>query len=127
MQNVIRIKNAIFYGYHGVKKEEQKVGGKYEADIDMYCDFSKAAISDNLSETIDYQQIYLFVSELIQERKFFLIETLAMTIADEILKNFDCIEKIAVRIRKKNAPVGGLVDCVEAEVIKEKSEIKKTK
>lgn len=125
MTNIIRIKNAIFYGYHGVKKEEQKVGGKYEADIDMYCDFSKAALTDNLSATVDYYQVYLFVSELIQERKYFLIETLAMTIADELLKNFEGIEKISVRIRKRNAPIGGVVDYVEAEVTKSKDEIKR--
>jgi hypothetical protein len=29
-----------------------------------------------------------------------------------------------VRVRKNNPPLGGVVDCVEAEVIKEKSEVK---
>ncbi|KAA0249035.1 MAG: dihydroneopterin aldolase, partial [Chlorobiota bacterium] len=28
MTNIIRIKKASFYAYHGVMKEEQRVGGK---------------------------------------------------------------------------------------------------
>ena len=39
-------------------------------------------------------------------------------IADELLKQFDKIIKVAVRVRKNNPPLGGVVDCVEAEVIK---------
>ena len=35
MQNIIKIKNATFYGYHGVRSEEQSVGGKFEADVDI--------------------------------------------------------------------------------------------
>ena len=33
--------------------------------------------------------------------------------------NFPPIEKVAVRVRKNNPPLGGVVDCVEVEVIKE--------
>ncbi len=43
MINIIRIKNATFYGYHGVSNEEQYVGGQFEADIDIHTDFSAAA------------------------------------------------------------------------------------
>ncbi len=50
MTNIIRIKNATFYGYHGVSNEEQYVGGKFEADIDIYTDFSEAAKDDDLKK-----------------------------------------------------------------------------
>ena len=30
MINVIRLKNASFYAYHGALKEEQNIGGKFE-------------------------------------------------------------------------------------------------
>jgi dihydroneopterin aldolase len=51
-----------------------------------------------------------------------LIEALAVDIADELLKKFDRIIKVAVRVRKNNPPLGGVVDCVEAEVIKERNQ-----
>lgn len=123
MLNIIKIRKATFYGYHGVMSEEQSVGGKFEADVDIYTDFSKATEDDNLKETIDYHKVYSFMYQLALEQKYYLIESLAMKIADELLKKFNQIEKVAVRVRKNNPPLGGVVDHVEAEVIKERSEV----
>ena len=123
MQNIIRIKKATFYGYHGVLSEEQTVGGKFEADVDLYTDFSKAAIDDNLSETIDYHKVYQFLYKLALDEKHYLIESLATKIANELLLNFKPIEKVCVRVRKNSPPLGGVVDCVEVEVIKEREEL----
>ena len=123
MLNIIKIRKATFYGYHGVRSEEQSVGGKFEADVDIYTDFSKAAKDDNLSETIDYHKVYSFVYHLALEQKYYLIEALAMKIADELLKEFKGIQKVAVKVRKNNPPLGGVVDHVEVEVIKDRSEM----
>jgi len=122
MTNIIRIKNAIFYAYHGVMKEEQHMGGKFEADVDLYTDFSEAAEKDDLKYTINYEKVYRFIEEVVNTRKYYLIETLATIIADELLKKYSTVSKIAVRVRKNNVPVGGLIDHVEAEVIKERNE-----
>jgi dihydroneopterin aldolase len=122
MTNIIRIKNATFYGYHGVSSAEQNVGGKFEADIDIYTNFSEAADKDNLSKTVDYYQVYSVLNQFTVKQKYYLIEALAVEIADELLKKFERIIKVAVRVRKNNPPLGGVVDCVEAEVIKERNE-----
>ena len=100
MQNIIRIKKATFYGYHGVMSEEQSVGGKFEADVDIYTNFSKAATDDSLNETIDYHKVYKVLYRLALEQKYYLIEAVANKIADELLTKFTAIEKIAVRVRK---------------------------
>lgn len=123
MINVIKIKKATFYGYHGVRSEEQSVGGKFEADVDIYTDFSDAARKDSLSETIDYHKVYSFMYHLALEQKYYLIESLAVKIADELLMKFTAIQKVAVRVRKNNPPLGGVVDCVEVEVIKERKDL----
>ena len=123
MINIIKIKNANFYGYHGVSNEEQYVGGKFEADIDIYTDFSEAAAGDDLNQTVDYYKVYSFLNQFTVKRKYYLIEALAVEIANELLKKFDKILKVAVRVRKNNPPLGGVVDCVEAEVIKERKEL----
>ena len=124
MVNIIRIKNATFYGYHGVSNEEQYVGGKFEADIDIYTDFSEAADADDLNKTVDYYKIYSFLNQYTVNQKYYLIEALAVEIAEELLKHFERIEKVAVRVRKNNPPLGGVVDCVEAEVIIDRKELK---
>jgi dihydroneopterin aldolase len=123
MVNVIKIRNAAFYGYHGVRSEEQSVGGKYEADVDIYTDFSEAAKNDDLKKAVDYHKVYSFMYKLALEQKYYLIEALAMKIADELLKEFKSIHKVAVRVRKHNPPLGGVVDSVEAEIVKERSEL----
>jgi dihydroneopterin aldolase len=122
MVNIIRIKKAVFYGYHGVLSEEQNVGGKFEADVDLYTDFGEAALHDNLKETVNYTSVYKFINKLVLERKYYLIETLAVRIADGILDQYEKVNKVAVRVRKHTVPIGGYVDFVEAEVIKEKGE-----
>ncbi|MCX7874641.1 MAG: dihydroneopterin aldolase [Melioribacteraceae bacterium] len=119
MINIIRIKNAVFYAYHGALQEEQSIGGKFEVDIDIYTDFSQAAKDDSLKETIDYDKVYKFASKIVHAKKYKLIETLATVLADEILNEYKSIYKIAVRVRKHSVPVGGVLDSVEAEVIKE--------
>lgn len=123
MQNIIRIKKATFYGYHGVMSEEQSVGGKFEADVDIYTNFIHAATKDSLNQTIDYHQVYKVLYHLALEQKYYLIEAVANKIADELLTKFLAIDKIAVRVRKNNPPLGGVVDCVEVEVIKERKEL----
>lgn len=122
MTNIIRIKNATFYAYHGALQEEQNIGGKFEADVDIYTDFSEAAKTDDLKATINYEKIYKFINNLVHEKKYYLIEALATVIAEELIKHFDGIKKVNVKVRKRSAPVGGVIDYVEAEVEKENGE-----
>jgi len=117
--NIIRIHNAIFYAYHGALQEEQSIGGIFEADIDIYTDFTEAVAKDDLNLTINYDEVYKFVNKIVHAKKYYLIETLSSIIADELLKKYTSIKKIAVRVRKHHVPVGGVLDYVEAEVIKE--------
>ncbi len=123
MQNIIRIKKAVFYGYHGVRSEEQSVGSQYEADVDIYTDFTAISQSDDLKDTIDYHRVYKFMNKLALERKYYLIESVALIIADQLLINFPRITKVSVRVRKENPPLGGVVDSVEVEVVKTREEL----
>lgn len=122
MINVIRIKNASFYAYHGVLDEEQTIGGKFDIDLDMYTNFMDAAREDDLLKTVNYDAVYKYVNKIVSENKFKLIETLAAKVADSVMGKFNTIEKIAVKVRKNSVPVGGLLDYVEVEVVKQRDE-----
>ena len=113
---VIRIKNAVFYAYHGVGKDEQNLGGKFEVDVDLKTDFSAAVMSDSLKQTVNYEQIYSLVKTLVNEKKYYLIETLAETIANGVLEKYSVVNEVTVRLRKPHPPVKGVVDYVEVEV-----------
>ncbi|RJP62573.1 MAG: dihydroneopterin aldolase [Melioribacteraceae bacterium] len=119
MSNIIRLKGASFYAYHGALQEEQNIGGKYEVDLEMHTDFSIAAKEDNLKKTIDYTEVYKYVNEIIHQKKYYLIESIASDIADKVLHHFPNVFRVTATVRKKSVPVGGLIDHVEAEVTRE--------
>jgi dihydroneopterin aldolase len=114
--NVIRIKNAAFYAYHGAVADEQNLGGKFEIDVDMYCDLSRAAESDSLKRTVDYEKAYAYIQSVALAKTYYLLEALANTIAKGLLQEFHNIEVVTVRIRKPHPPVKGVVDFVEVEI-----------
>jgi len=122
MLNIIRIKKASFYGYHGVFQQEQNIGGKFEADVDLHTNFIHAATTDKLQETINYEQVYNVMSDLALRKKFYLIEALTNAMVNELFQTFPSVHKIALRVRKNNPPIGGVVDSVEVEVVKTRDE-----
>lgn len=114
--NVIRIRNAVFYAYHGAMEDEQNLGGKFELDVDMECDLSAAAESDSLKRTVDYEKVYAFIREMVLAKKYYLLEALANSIGKGLIREFFNIERVKVRIRKPHPPVKGVVDYVEVEI-----------
>jgi 7,8-dihydroneopterin aldolase/epimerase/oxygenase len=119
--DVIRIKNAVFYAYHGVMSDEQNLGGKFEVDVDLFCNLKEAEETDSLTRTVDYAKVYQKMKELVVDQKFYLIEALGNRIAKGILQEFTKVERVVVRVRKQNPPVKGVVDSVEAEISQERS------
>ncbi len=119
--HTLKLKNISFYGYHGVFEEEKKLGGKFEIDVELFFDFSKAAKSDSVEDTIDYGIVYQFIKNHFENTKYNLIEALAVNIADGILKEFK-IEKVKINLRKFNLPIKGEIGYSEAEVIKSNDE-----
>jgi len=118
--DVIRLHNAVFYAYHGVLSDEQTLGGKFEVDVDLHCDLSRGARSDNLRQTVNYERVYESINQLVLGKKYYLIEALAETIADGLLRDFKKIMKVVVRVRKPSAPVKGVIDYVEVEIARER-------
>ncbi len=114
--NVVRITNAVFYAYHGAVEDEQNLGGKFECDVEMFCDFSAAAESDSLKRTVDYEKVYAFIQSTVLEKNYRLLEALANTIAKGLIREFLNLEEVIVRVRKPHPPVKGVVDFVEVEV-----------
>jgi dihydroneopterin aldolase len=114
--DIIRVKNAVFYAYHGVMEDEQNLGGKFECDVDMHCDLAAAAETDALAKTVDYEKVYSVIQSTVLEKKYYLIEALAHAIAGGLIKAFPIIQSVMVRVRKPHPPVKGVVDYVEVEV-----------
>jgi len=119
---VVRLKNMVFYGYHGVAEPEKILGGKIEVDAELQFDMSKAIQSDHLNDTINYETVYKLIHDVVTNYKFFLIEALAGKIIGTIFKTYQ-VDAITVRVRKPNAPIKGVLDTVEVEVMRNRQEM----
>lgn len=106
----ILLKNLAFYGYHGVLPEENVLGQKFFVDIELFLDLCKAGISDDVHETVNYADVYQMVKNVVENKRFKLIEALAEAIANLILNKFSRVQEVIVQIRKPEAPVDGIFD-----------------
>ncbi len=114
--SIIRLNNAVFYAYHGVLSDEQNLGGKFQVDVELHCDLSAGARSDNLKDTVDYERVYDCIRTIVVGRKFLLLERLGSEIGNGILTQFQKVERVVVRVRKPGAAVKGVIDHVEVEM-----------
>jgi 7,8-dihydroneopterin aldolase/epimerase/oxygenase len=111
----VRLINMVFYAHHGVLKEEHTVGAKYEVDAELSFDFTDAAQHDDITKTVDYGSVYKKIQDALTLGKFFLIEAVAYEIAQDLLRDFSVLEKVAIKVRKRNPPVDGICDYAEAD------------
>ena len=117
----IRLKNIQLHGYHGVYEHEREHGGRFEIDVEVRADLSVATKSDDLNATIDYTKIAEAVTDINIAKHYHLVESLSDAIATDILAQF-AVEEVIVRVRKPGAAVGIVLDTVEVECRKLKSE-----
>lgn len=84
-------------------------------DVELVVDMNKPAKSDKLRDTVNYTEVYRTVEELVAQNRFALLETIAVRLANQILKKFK-IKEVTIRVRKKIPPVPGNLDHIEVEV-----------
>jgi dihydroneopterin aldolase len=111
----LTIKSAEFYAYHGVKAEEQSLGGKYEVDLDLFYDSTEAVVNDDVNLALNYEEAFYCIDEVITDESYTLIETMANEILNLAMEKFPNLQKATVRIRKMNVPIRQVVSYVEAE------------
>lgn len=100
----IEVKGIRVYGYTGYLPEEQVLGQWFEVDVILWLDLTGAGTSDNIQETLDYREAIDIVKKKITTARFALIEKLAATIAEEILKN-EKVQKVQLKLSKLTAPI----------------------
>lgn len=105
MNDVITLKGIWGFGYHGVFDHEAKSGQDFFVDLEIHVDLSKASVSDDLQDTIDYGALADVVVEEITGERAQLIERLAGRIAERIKKGHPEISNIAVTVHKPKAPI----------------------
>jgi dihydroneopterin aldolase len=112
----IHLEGMEFFAYHGHYKEEQIIGTKFIVDLEIVFETSLAEYSDELSDTINYQEAYL-IAKKEMEINSHLIESVARRILDALVQAFPQINSVQVKISKINPPLGGKVKQVSCILI----------
>lgn len=95
----ITIDNLFFRGKHGVYAAERKVEQEFQISLRLGFDAAKSAASDNLADTVDYDEVKREVREVIEGGSRYLIESLAEDITARVFKDAR-IQSVEVSIQK---------------------------
>ena len=118
----ILMQNLGFYGYHGLLKEESILGQKFFLDIELDVNTKEAGITDDMTKSVSYADVYEVVKDIVENKRFNLLEALSEHIAKEVLEKFDLVKGIMVRVKKPEAPVNGIYDYFGVEIRRVKDE-----
>lgn len=105
---IIALENIQLYGKHGCYESEALIGGHYELDIYVRASISRAAETDELEDTIDYEGVYNYCVDVFAERHN-LLESLAFKMAEGLVQNFEDAIGVCVKISKIHPPLPGEV------------------
>lgn len=105
----ILIENLDIYAYHGVFAEEERLGQRFLIDLVLDADLRRAALSDDLADTVDYGRAVAIVSEAFTSRRFQLLETAAKGMADALFAAFPPVTRIAIILRKPAPPIPAIL------------------
>lgn len=115
----IHLRDMQFYGYHGVLPEETLLGQRFRASVSLATNVQKAGRTDELENTVSYVDVYTICKEVIEGSPYKLIESVAETIAETILKNFKGqVFGCRVEVIKPDPPIPGHYKEVAIEIIR---------
>jgi dihydroneopterin aldolase len=103
-----------FYAYHGCFEEERVVGTHFTVDCTLEADCCGAAQQDDLTQTVNYQEVYSLIAEEMKQPSS-ILEHLAYRIIKRLQRQFPKVKKASVSIRKLNPPLGGKIGNVAVE------------
>lgn len=112
--DVLRIRNMQFYAYHGLFEEENRLGQRFEVDLEIFSDF-RGYSRKRPQDALKYPDAYELVERVVTQQVFGLVEELADAIAEALQIEMG-IERLVVRVRKPHAPVAKTFDGIEVEV-----------
>ena len=114
MEKII-VKGLRLKAYHGVNPEEKIDGQMFELDITALADAKKAAISDELDDTVSYAKIIKTARAVFTAQSYNLIEYAAHKVGTEIMREYPALESVTVLLKKPEAPIKADFDYVAVE------------
>ena len=111
----IAINGMHFYAHHGCFDQERIIGTHFRVDLSLVTDTSRAEISDNIADTVNYLEVYQCVKKEMGKPSH-LLEHVARRVGEAVLTDFPAVEEVSVTVHKLNPPLGGQMDSVSVEI-----------
>lgn len=83
----VYLKNYVVVAKHGFYKEEHTKAQRFIVSVIAICDVKQAGITDDLRETLNYEQIRTIVHDILMKSPRSLLESLAEEIAEAVLSH----------------------------------------
>lgn len=103
------------YSYSGYAAAERELGQWFEVEFEVWGDLQPAAISGQLSDTYDYRTAIEHITHLLSTQSFFLIESMAESIASLLLREIHA-PQVRVKLSKCHPPIPGMTGAVTIEI-----------
>ncbi|MCH2184587.1 dihydroneopterin aldolase [Myxococcota bacterium] len=107
-QDVILIQGIRIPCALGVTVAERKMRRPVLIDLELGLSLERAALTDRISDTVDYGEVYLVVEEVANQRDYRLVESLCEEITEALFDAFP-IDAMTITARKF-APLAGSVE-----------------
>ena len=92
------------HGRHGVYEHERAHGQEFIVDATVWLDLGPAAMSDELSATLDYSALAERAARIVGGDPCNLIETVAARIATDVLTDHR-VQAVEITVHKPHAPL----------------------
>ena len=115
IKNSIKLDKLTFFGYHGVNEDEIKNGQNFILDLSISYQLSKN-MNDSIDDVIDYIDLYNLVENIFKTQRFNLLESLGNQILSEIIKKYESVYYISLKIRKPSIIVDNNKDFINVEL-----------
>ena len=115
MTSYILLENIRFFAYHGVAPQETTVGNEFVVSLRLKTDIARAMESDDVADTVNYAEIHQAVKEEMDIPSK-LLEHVAGRIVRRLLNDFPTIERIDLKLSKRNPPMGADIETAGVEV-----------
>jgi dihydroneopterin aldolase len=113
--DTILLQGMRFVGVHGVSAEERELPQLLEVDLAVALDLSRAAASDELSDTLDYGELVELCRQVVEEGTQRLLEAVAGAIADGVCAR-PGVRSVTVRVRKPAVPIDAELEFAQVEL-----------
>lgn len=116
----ICIKGLRLFGYHGVYPEEEERGQDFYIDLKLFLSTQAAGISDELEDSISYEEVCEFVTAEFKKKRYRLIEAVAENLSCALFRKYTGLSELELKLSKPEAPLDAVFEDVSVTIRRKK-------